>query len=197
MNIARILYPVKVLGPGERVGIWMCGCDRACPGCSNPELWKPRAEYEISVRNAAAMIGRVRETRVIDGVTISGGEPFRQAAELAELLEALDIEDVLIYTGYLLEELTAMRDPAVDRVLSKAAVLIDGPYLREQNDGARLRGSSNQQIHILNESLRPRYERYLDAGENQIQNFTTADGVVSVGIHKQDFAEKMRRGLNP
>jgi len=197
MNIARILYPVRVLGPGERVGIWMCGCDRACPGCSNPELWEPRAEYEISVRNAAAMIGRVRETRAIDGVTISGGEPFRQAAELAELLEALDIGDVLIYTGYLLEELAAMRDPAVDRVLARTAVLIDGPYLREQNDGARLRGSSNQQIHILNESLRPRYERCLAAGENQIQNFTTADGVVSVGIHKQDFAEKMRRGLNP
>lgn len=39
MYIARILYPVKVLGPGERIGIWMDGCEHGCIGCSNPELW--------------------------------------------------------------------------------------------------------------------------------------------------------------
>ena len=47
MNVARILYPVKVLGPGKRIGIWLCGCDRECFGCSNPELWEPKPEYEL------------------------------------------------------------------------------------------------------------------------------------------------------
>lgn len=40
MYIARILYPVEVLGPGKRIGIWFCGCPRRCEGCSNPELWE-------------------------------------------------------------------------------------------------------------------------------------------------------------
>lgn len=195
MNVARILYPVKVLGPGERIGIWVCGCNRGCPGCSNPELWQPREEFEIGTENAAALIAGIAHTREADGLTISGGEPFLQAAELADLLELVAFEDVLIYTGFLLEELAAMRDPAVNRLLSRTAVLIDGPYVREKNDGARLAGSSNQRIHIMNEKFRPRYEAYICAGENRIQNFTTADGVVSVGIHKRGFAEEMRMGL--
>ena len=47
MNVARILFPVQVLGPGNRIGIWLCGCNRACKGCSNPELWIQRDEFEI------------------------------------------------------------------------------------------------------------------------------------------------------
>ena len=31
------------------------------------------------------------------------------------------------------------------------------------------------------------YQKYLSETHNQIQNFTTADGIVSVGIHKKDF----------
>ena len=42
--VARILYPVKVLGPGNRVGIWLAGCDHKCLGCSNPELWEQKDE---------------------------------------------------------------------------------------------------------------------------------------------------------
>lgn len=36
MYVARILYPVEVLGPGKRVGIWFSGCPSKCKGCSNP-----------------------------------------------------------------------------------------------------------------------------------------------------------------
>lgn len=187
MNLARILYPVKVLGPGDRIGLWVCGCDRACPGCSNPELWHRKPEYEISTENAAALIGRIREFHPVDGLTISGGEPFAQAGELADLIETTGISDILIYTGYLISELKAMQDPDIDRLLSLASVVIDGPYRQELNDGSLIRGSSNQTINLLNDRCRPLYEQYLSESANRIQNFTTADGTVSVGIHRPDF----------
>ena len=102
MNVARILFPVQVLGPGNRIGIWLCGCNRACKGCSNPELWTKRDEFEIDVANVASLIRKVAESNKVDGFTISGGEPFQQADELLLLLSYLTpiSTDILIYTGY-------------------------------------------------------------------------------------------------
>lgn len=190
MNVARILYPVQVLGPGNRVGIWLCGCSRGCRGCSNPELWKQRPEYEVSPDEVYTLIQRVASSHNIDGFTISGGEPMNQALSLVELTGLISgiSDDILIYTGYRIEELRARCDPATDGLLEKASVLIDGAYIEEQNDGSVLRGSSNQRILILNKKYEGRYQLYLAQTHNQIQNFTTADGVVSVGIHHRGFS---------
>ena len=87
MNIARILYPVEVLGPGKRVGIWVCGCRRGCKGCSNPELWEPRPEYEVTTEEIMSLIKRIAEANEIDGFTVSGGEPMDQAEALSELIQ--------------------------------------------------------------------------------------------------------------
>ena len=59
MNIARILYPVEVLGPGKRIGIWVCGCNRRCKGCSNPELWDQKPEYEVTHDEVMDLIKRI------------------------------------------------------------------------------------------------------------------------------------------
>lgn len=189
MNVARILYPVRVLGPGNRVGIWLCGCSRACKGCSNPELWECKPEYEASPVEIYRLIKRVVDSHTIDGFTISGGEPMDQATSLAELIKLISeiSDDILVYTGYHIEELRAGCDPATDDVLNNVSVLIDGPYFEEQNDNSLLRGSSNQRIHLLNKKYENRYRGYLAEAHNQIQNFITSDGVVSVGIHHPTF----------
>lgn len=189
MNLARILYPVQVLGPGNRIGIWLCGCNRACKGCSNPELWIQRDEYEIDVANVASLIRKVAESHIVDGFTISGGEPFQQSDELLLLLSYLTpiSTDILIYTGYRLEELRELDSESVNGILNSAAVVIDGAYIEDLNDNSVLRGSSNQQIHILNPDHEDLYRKYLANTQNQIQNFNTVDGVVSVGIHRKTF----------
>lgn len=190
MNVARLLYPVQVLGPGKRIGIWVCGCKRGCKGCSNPELWEQKPEFEIPVSKVVELVRSVADTHEVDGFTISGGEPMDQARELAELLSELQAisEDILIYSGYRLSELEERKDPDTDQVLRTAAVLIDGAYIEEENKDVLLRGSANQEIYILNLKLKEKYEKYLAAAHNQIQNFTTSDGVVSVGIHKRGFS---------
>lgn len=189
MNVARILYPVKVLGPGNRVGIWVAGCERACPGCSNPELWKQQPEYEISLSHMVEIITSLAKNHPIDGFTISGGEPMLQAQELAVLLEELKgiSRDVLVYSGFRLEELQAKKDDSINCFLSQISVLIDGAYIEEKNDNSVLRGSSNQRIHILEKEFEHQYREYFSKATNQIQNFTTTDGIVSVGIHRRSF----------
>lgn len=189
MNIARILYPIRTLGPGDRVGIWVCGCDRGCIGCSNPELWRHRDEYEISVSDVMSLIRSIASNRPIDGFTISGGEPFQQAEELCLLIQGLlpISDDILIYSGYTMKELTSQNVSAVQQILKSIAVLVDGPYREELNTGVPMRGSSNQSVIVLNKKYEDAYASYLENG-NRIQNFVTADGVVSVGIHNKGFS---------
>lgn len=185
MYIARILYPVEVLGPGKRIGIWFCGCPRRCPGCSNPELWEFQEKYRVSADDLMALIEAVAENHRVDGFTLTGGDPFYQREALEALLPRLAAisSDILVYTGYQRQELGAL-PPEI-------GVLIDGPYLRERNNGCPLRGSDNQQLYILHPELEARYDAYLRR-ENRIQNFTAADGIVSVGIHRPDYEPSLR-----
>lgn len=186
MYIARILYPVKVLGPGERVGIWFAGCKHRCKGCSNPELWNTDKRYFVTAEQTEKMLRDIAGYHVIDGFTVTGGDPMEQAEEITDLLERVtDItEDIMLYTGYDIEELTS--EPH-KKLLDKTAVLIDGRYEEERNDNSFLRGSSNQRIHILKEQFIKRYMDYMDGNHNQIQNFILKNEVVSVGIHKKYF----------
>lgn len=190
MNVARILYPVEVLGPGKRLGIWVCGCRRGCKGCSNPELWVQKPEYEVTVEDLMSLVSRISDSHKIDGFTISGGEPMDQPEGLSQLITQLSAysKDILIYTGYRIDELKKREDPATNIILSRAAVLIDGEYREEENMDVLLRGSSNQRIHILIPEMAEGYEKYLASAHNQIQNFTTLNGVVSVGIHRKGFS---------
>lgn len=191
MNVARILYPVQVLGPGKRIGIWVCGCNRKCPGCSNPELWKQKEEYEIQISQLLDLFNHILLSNPIDGFTISGGEPFLQPEELSSLIEeiALISRDILIYTGFTLQELHDLKNPFIEKTLSTISVLIDGPYIQEKNNDLFLRGSENQQIHILNPLFHEMYSQYLMVGKNKIQNFMSKEGVISVGIHRRDFSD--------
>ena len=196
MFVARMLYPVEVLGPGKRIGIWLSGCTRACHGCSNPELWIQRNDQKLSVERLSALVHRIYKDHQVDGFTITGGEPMDQAEELSELvLELLSISsDILVYSGYTLEQLSDRHDPATYKVLQTISVLIDGEYVEEQNDGSPMRGSSNQRVHILNEAYRALYERYM-LENNRVQNFSLGNSIVSAGIHAADYQDKMKRAV--
>lgn len=182
MYVARVLYPVEVLGPGKRVGIWFCGCPRRCKGCSNPELWEFQERYRTTPETIFEMVKAVSKEHKVDGFTITGGDPFYQPEALMKLLEMLKAisDDIIVYTGYNLEEINSDD-------LENISVLIDGEYIEALNDNSLLRGSSNQKVHILDSGKSEIYKTYFDTESNKVQNFFTSDGVVSVGIHRPDF----------
>ena len=182
MYVARVLYPVEVLGPGKRVGIWFCGCPRRCKGCSNPELWELQERYITTPETVFEMIQTISSNHTIDGFTITGGDPFFQPEDLKKLLDMLKeiSDDIIVYTGYRLSELD--KD-----ILTNISVLIDGEYIEELNDNSFLKGSSNQEIHILDKAKEDKYMLYLSTESNKLQNFFTSDGMVSVGIHRPNF----------
>ena len=196
MNLARLLYPVNSLGPGDRIGIWLCGCSHRCKGCSNPELWQRQERYNISVENALRLVRSVSDSRRVDGFTITGGDPMEQPEALAVLLPELKkiAPDILVYTGYTMEQLRARKSEYVEQALQNISVLIDGSYIEERNNGCPLRGSDNQRVIFLDESVRTAYEKYMSGG-NKIQNFTSGNSVISVGIHAPDYPVQLERRL--
>lgn len=190
MYIARILYPVKVLGPGDRIGIWFDGCKHKCKGCSNPELWVQCEEYKTDINRVMSLIRPIVETRKIDGFTLTGGDPFLQPDALVELLPVFNSisEDIICYTGY---EYEFLRE-SYKSVLDQIAVLIDGRYIEDRNNGAVLRGSDNQRIIVLKDKFKKKYDDYIKETKNEIQNFRTRDTVISVGIHNKNYNNDLR-----
>ena len=193
MYVARILYPVRVLGPGERIGIWFAGCNHHCEGCSNPELWEKKAEYLVDINVLTEMIRKIAGEHAVDGFTLTGGDPFLQPEALAELLPVLRMfsEDILVYTGYVYEELKKQ----YPHILAQIAVLIDGPYIEQRNNNCPLRGSDNQRLIYCDTRFNEKYTTYLTNYTNQIQNFRARDGVISVGIHRPGYNEEFKERL--
>lgn len=189
MYIARILYPVNVLGPGNRIGIWFNGCNHHCPGCSNPELWEPQERYKTTLDTLMRLIEHICNHQPVDGFTLTGGDPFAQAAALQQLLPELTklSNDILVYTV----AITMKSFSNIRKLYRRSGVLIDGKYIQERNSGVILRGSDNQRIIILNDQLADKYYSYLATAQNEIQNFTALDGVISVGIHRPGYEDQV------
>ena len=249
MYVDNILYPVTALGPGRRIVIWTAGCHRHCDGCANPELWEARHYQKISPERLADMVGSLMDQKKgqVDGLTITGGEPFEQAGDLCIFLDLLrekmrqaartnaeagiqtnaeagiqtsaeagiqtsaeagiqisaetklqtkaEVEvgigqeevsltfpyGIQVFSGFLLEDLRGQAECAA--LLDRIDVLIDGEYIKEQNDGKTvLRGSLNQRIHYLNPAMEEIYAPYLKEGR-KIENFVYDYRTLSVGIH--------------
>lgn len=91
-------------GPGLRFGVFVQGCTHACPECHNPDSHDPQGGTPGTV---GAVLQHIRESKLVKGVTLSGGEPFEQAAACAAIAKACKKMglNVWAYTGYLLEDL--------------------------------------------------------------------------------------------
>ncbi len=101
-------------------------------GCQNPETW------EFAERTGCLpeqILEMVKRNPLIRGVTLSGGEPFSQPEEHAQLAQLLHQNgyEVAAYTGYTFEQLLE-GTPQQRHLLENIDVLVDGPFLLEKKD---------------------------------------------------------------
>lgn len=146
MRIADAISDSIVDGPGLRLTIFTQGCPHACPDCHNPETHDPGTGSERPLEELIALLDR---RGLIEGLTLSGGEPFMQAGDCARLAEAAQARglNVWVYTGYRYEQLLAAGRADYDALLAATDVLVDGLYLEEQRDYTlSFRGSRNQRL---------------------------------------------------
>lgn len=149
MRIANTINDSIVDGPGFRYTVFVQGCPHHCPGCHNPETWPFYGGREVS---AEELIEPLKRNPLADGLTISGGEPFTQADECAELARLAHEagKTVWTYTGYKYEEIREEWMP----LLKETDVLVDGPFVEsEKSYELRFRGSRNQRLIDVKKSL--------------------------------------------
>ncbi|WWV68873.1 Pyruvate formate-lyase 1-activating enzyme [Sporomusa ovata DSM 2662] len=176
--MAAFLPVSRSNGPGRRAVLWVQGCSRNCPGCFNQDMQDFRENQMIAVPELAACILASED---IEGVTFSGGEPFAQAQVLAELAEQLTARglNITIFTGYTVTELTAATDPAWQRLLAAADLLIAGPYEQELPAQDYLIGSANQQLVFLTEKLKQHPDVVTSQGQT-LEVIVDAAGKVTI-----------------
>lgn len=133
-------------GPGLRCAIFTQGCTHACPGCHNPGSHDLCGGTERSI---AELVEGIAQNHLIQGVTLSGGDPFDQVQASAELARQIKERNYNLwtYTGYVYEDLAASDDPAVRQLLECTDVLVDGPFVQSlASYDLKWRGSSNQRL---------------------------------------------------
>lgn len=146
LRIAGIVQDSIVDGPGIRYVIFTQGCPHHCRGCHNPQTHDFSGGKDADTEE---ILSQIFENPLASGVTFSGGEPFEQAEALVPIAEAVKGRgrNLMIYTGYLFEQLQKMENPGVQRLLELSDILVDGPFLLEQRDlTLQYRGSSNQRV---------------------------------------------------
>lgn len=148
MRIAGLTNDSIVDGPGIRFSVFAQGCPHRCPGCHNPQSHDPLGGSEMAVED---IIARLDKNPLLDGVTLTGGEPFFQAEDCAKIAKAAHEKglNVWTYTGYTYEQLLAGQDkqPGWKALLEETDVLVDGQFILEERSlELKFRGSRNQRI---------------------------------------------------
>lgn len=146
IRIAGTVNDSIVDGPGLRFTVFTQGCPHACPGCHNPDTHDPQGGHDADTDD---LIAKMKKNPLLDGLTLSGGEPFVQPAPCIVLAQAARAQGLSVwaYSGFTYEELLAHPDPQVQELLLLCDVLVDGRFELEQRSlELRFRGSRNQRL---------------------------------------------------
>lgn len=163
----------RVNGPGKRFTLWTQGCSKGCVNCFNPETWNNKNNIVLSTSEIFEMIKDFE----LEGVTITGGDPFEQEEELLELLiliSSLSLsKGVIVFTGFTYDEIreNKIREKCCDYI----DVLIDGRYQDNNRVTNCFKGSSNQNIIYFSSKIKEE-ELIMD----QEVEVSLSDGIISV-----------------
>ena len=165
LNIAHIVEATEAEGPGLRFVVWVQGCLKRCRGCCNGDLLKIKPAQIMSSQDIIDQVQLAKQQYpLLEGVTFLVGEPFLQAqglAEIAKFAQQIGLS-VMVFTGYLLEELNEQQFLGSLKLLTYTDVLIDGEFDQNQQEMERnWVGSRNQKFHYLSNFYSNKIEKHV------------------------------------
>lgn len=163
MNYATIKKLDVANGLGLRVSLFVSGCTHHCKGCFNPEAWSFNYGEPFTEETENEILAALKPD-YIQGLSLLGGEPFEPANQAVLLpfirryKEMYPNKDLWCYSGYDFEKdmLTGKLGSAeiTNEMLSYIDVLVDGEFVLDlKNPKLRFRGSENQRVILVQESL--------------------------------------------
>lgn len=139
-------------GPGLRYTIFTQGCFHNCSGCHNPKSHDINGGYLKDIQD---ILSEITANPLLDGITLSGGEPMLQVKPLIEIckeVKAMGL-NIVVYSGFTYEEI--LKDAKKKELLQLCDMLIDGKFEQDKKSLALLyRGSANQRLINVQESLK-------------------------------------------
>lgn len=152
MNISGVVYDSVVDGEGLRNTLFISGCRHGCKNCHNPQTWDFNYGYEFTKDLQNEFIKKCKDNPILDGITISGGDPIYSSKELISFLqkykEVNPSHTIWLYTGFKYEDIKN------NEILKLINTLVDGEYKEELRDiTLAFRGSSNQRVIDVQKSL--------------------------------------------
>ena len=151
-------------GPGVRVSIFVSGCNHHCKGCFNQCAWDFNYGNEFTEKEEEEVIDDLNHD-YISGLTLLGGEPLEPVNQegllplVKKVKEKFPDKKIWCYTGFDFEKdvvgKMAKESNTTKELLKYIDVLVDGKFEEDKKDlKLRFRGSSNQRILDIKESLK-------------------------------------------
>lgn len=138
-------------GYGLRYVLYLQGCGHKCKGCHNESLWDFNGGREVEIET---LVNDILKYDKIDGLTLSGGDPFYQHDECVKLLSQLreklpnkGVFDIWIYTGFKWENIKNTK------LAMMADYIVDGKFESDKKIDGEMYGSYNQRIINVNRKL--------------------------------------------
>jgi anaerobic ribonucleoside-triphosphate reductase activating protein len=200
VSVNKAHFPVTVLGPGRRIGLWLQGCSIRCPNCISRDTWEQDPAKDIEIEQLLGWCKEISSSK-LDGVTISGGEPFDQPDGLLELLtqlhawrreQTLDF-DILCYSGYPFLKLKNK----YPEILALLDAVISEPFVDHLPMTKVWRGSSNQHLVPLSTLGLQRFESFVerptDPAVKRIQMAVQDQKVWYIGIPDRGDMDRLEQ----
>lgn len=153
VRIAGYQHESVVDGIGVRTTVFFQGCDFHCLGCHN-EITHDKTKGKLVT--AFDVYHEIYGSKLANGVTFSGGEPFLQEEALLVLAKICKTKGrhITIYTGHEVGELLticlAEKAKLRREILQYADVVITGRFIQKLKTLEKpFVGSSNQEIYEL------------------------------------------------
>jgi len=183
VRVYAIAPRITRLGPGLRFGIWLQGCPFRCDGCVVPESLPLDGGRVHRIEEIAAQI---TADPALDGLSVSGGEPFAQPAALAALLGVARDRalNTIVFSGFTLRALRhkAKRDAHVADALDRIDLLVDGQFESTGRGRFGMRGSTNQAYNFLTPALVAQAEEIAGYDKGRFEVAQTKSGPILVGL---------------